>query len=422
MCAAAVNRLAIDGGVPVRRSPMGVLALVGEGERRRVLEVLETGVLSEFRAGPQARAFEDAFAGRHDCRYGVAVTSGTVALHLALCAIGVQPGDEVIVPALSFVATASAVLQCGARPIVADVLPDSFCLAPGAAEQQLTDQTKAILPVHLFGHPAPLESVAAISARSGAALVEDCAQAHGASLDGRKVGSWGQLGCFSFFQSKNMTCGEGGMVITSDHDLRDRLRLLKEHGNPRSAGADWYQHVILGFNFQMAEVPAAIGLAQLERLDAMNERRRQIVRLYQRQLVDTCLEIPWEASNIEHAHHLFPVLLPRRLAGFRDWSVEALERENVVVGVNYPRTLGEDPVFWPHLDGPVTDHDGAARRAMANVPVAFDVSRRIVTLHTDPCLSDRDILDVCEAFHKVLDALERGTSGSARAMSRAMGC
>jgi perosamine synthetase len=393
------ERLALNGGRPVREHPMQLRAFIDQREYELVKEVLDRGILSEFRAGPMARKLEDRFAAYHDCQFGVAVPSGTTALHLAVASLGIGPGDEVIVPPFTFVSTASAVLQQYAVPVFADVDPITFCVSPDAVEAAITSRTRAIIVVHLFGHPADLLALRDVATRHGLALIEDCAQAHGARYCGQRVGAWGDVGCFSFYQSKNMTTGEGGMLVTNDEVLLRRVRLLKECGNPRDEGG-WYYHVEVGYNYQMSDLQAAVGLAQLEKLETMTALRRRHAHLYSESLAGLGLALPQEIGEIEHVYHLYPMLLPPAYAPQRDWFVQALQAENVLAGASYPQSLHQNPLFDSISRGGFPSQE-PIEYSDESVPATLDVASRIVTLRTDPCLSEEDILDSCHAIEKV---------------------
>ena len=227
---------------------------IGAEEKRAVIEVLESGQLSQ---GPKVAEFEQAFAANQGARFGVATCNGTAALTCALMAHGIAPGDEVIVPSFSFFATASSVLGVYATPVFADIDPETYCLSPESAEAAITVRTRAIMPVHLYGHPADMPRFETLCQRRGLLLLADAAQAHGAAIAGRGVGSWGTA-CFSFFPSKNMTTTAGGMVLTNDESVYRRLRLVRHQGMETR-----YEHEALGLNFRMTDIEAAIGLVQL---------------------------------------------------------------------------------------------------------------------------------------------------------------
>lgn len=242
-----------------------------------VLEAMETGWISS--SGKFVSEFETTFANYCEVRYGIAVCNGTVALHLALEALGIGAGDEVIIPAFTMIATAAAVCYTGARPVFVDANPDTWNLDPDLVEDKVTDRTKAILPVHIMGYPCDMNKLQGIAEKYGLFVLEDAAEAHGALWRGRKVGSLGNLATFSFFANKNLTTGEGGMVVTNDEGLYDRCRYLKNLAFPLKAARE-YIHEDLGFNYRMSNLHAAIGLAQVEKADEYRSRRIHNHRQY----------------------------------------------------------------------------------------------------------------------------------------------
>jgi perosamine synthetase len=253
--------------------------VIGERELAYATDAVRSGWVSSL--GPYIERFERAFAHYVGVSHAVAVSNGTVGLHLALHALGIGPGDEVLVPDLTFVATAHAVLQTGATPVFVDVEPDTWCLDPIAAERAITPRTRAIMPVHLYGHPADMDGIQRLADDHESFIVEDAAEAHGAEYHGRKVGSIGKVGVFSFYGNKIITTGEGGMLTTNDAALANRLRHLKDHGmSPQRR----YYHTELAFNYRMTNIQAALGLAQLEQIERFIERRRQIFRWYVKEL------------------------------------------------------------------------------------------------------------------------------------------
>jgi perosamine synthetase len=283
--------------------------VIGEREIAYVTDAVRSGWVSSL--GPYVERFESAFATFVGCRHAVAVSNGTVGLHLALHALGVGPGDEVVVPDLTFVATAHAVLQTGAEPVFVDVLPDTWCLDPEAVERAITSRTKAIVPVHLYGHPADMQAINAIAARHALAVVEDAAEAHGAEIDGRRVGSFGTTGVFSFYGNKLITTGEGGMVTTDDDALAHRLRYLKDHG---MSASNRYYHDELAFNYRMTNLQAALGVAQLEQVDAFIDKKREIRRWYCEALGEgDDLQVSSESAGCKSVYWLFSVVLQERL-------------------------------------------------------------------------------------------------------------
>ena len=231
--------------------------------------------------GAYINKFENAFSHYSDCSYGVSVSNGTVALHLALVVLGIGKGDEVIVPDLTFAATINAVLHANATPVIVDIEEESWCISPSEIEKAITERTKAIIPVHLYGQPCDMESIMSIATRHNLKVIEDCAEAHGSSFGGKKVGSFGDIGCFSFYGNKVITTGEGGMCVTNNSSLDEKMRLLRDHGMSKTKRY-WHDHV--GFNYRLTNLQAAIGLAQLERIDEIHHNRREYENAYKKVL------------------------------------------------------------------------------------------------------------------------------------------
>jgi len=336
--------------VPIARPYFG-----GE-EKREVLAVLESGQLAQ---GAWVERLERAFAALHGARYAVATSSGTTALTATLLAHGIGPGDEVIVPAFSFFATASSVLCVGAKPIFADVEPDTCTLSVTAAAAAVTSRTRAVLAVHLYGHPADLPALSALCQERGLILLEDAAQAHLATIGGRSVGTFGTA-AFSLYASKNATTGEGGMVLTDDADIEERLRRLRNHGRSRSE-----LHVALGFNFRLTNLAAAVGLPQLARLPAWTEKRIEHAAFYQRTLRG--LELPKVRTGCRHVFHQYTVRAP---AASRDQMVQALRERGIEARIYYDRPIHRQPIIEElglgNVDLPVTEE---LARTVFSLPV-----------------------------------------------------
>ncbi|HHW10269.1 MAG TPA: DegT/DnrJ/EryC1/StrS family aminotransferase [Firmicutes bacterium] len=276
-----MSGLALTGGDPVRKKAYPKWPVWGAEERNNLLEVLESGRWGSLN-GHFAKDFAVRFAQAQDARFGVGVTNGTIALQVAVEAVGVKPGDEVIVPPYTFIATASAVLSAGGVPVFADITPDTFCLDPEAVKQAITPRTKAVIPVHLGGHPADMDAFREIGRQYGLRVIEDAAHAHGSEWRGKKVGALGDMGCFSFQWSKNMTGGEGGAVLTNNEELYARAWSIMNVG--RRPEGEWYEHVILGGNHRMNEFAAAVLCAQLGRLEAQTEHRARMAAYLDKQL------------------------------------------------------------------------------------------------------------------------------------------
>jgi dTDP-4-amino-4,6-dideoxygalactose transaminase len=332
---------------------------------------MESGMLAQ---GPRVAAFEEAFADYVGVDEAIAVSSGTEAIRLGLLALGVGPNSEVVVPAFTFVATATAVMMTGATPVVVDVDGETFCMDPGQVEAALSNKTKAVMPVHLYGHPADMEPLVDLCRDRELALVEDACQAHGARWKGRRVGSLGDAGTFSFYPTKNMTTGEGGAVTTSDPVVAERLRLLRQHG---LAGP--YQYRMFGYNSRMTDIEAAIGLVQLTKLDGHNLGRRMNASLLTEGLEDV-VATPTEAPWAEHVYHQYTI----RLAD-RDGLWDHLRHNDIGCGVYYPHPLNEVPI----LEGKV--------RVVGEPVVAKALSEAVLSLPVHPGLSSQDIETVIMA-------------------------
>jgi perosamine synthetase len=264
--------------------------VIGAREIEYVTDAIRSGWVSSI--GPYVERFEKAFAAYLGVEHAIAVSNGTVGLHLALHSLGIGPGDEVLVPDMTFVATANTVVQTGAQPVFVDVDPETWCMDPEAARRAVTPQTRAIVPVHLFGHPAEMDALKQLGTKHNLEVVEDAAEAHGAEFGGRKVGGLGHAGVFSFYGNKIITTGEGGMVVTHDGELASRLRYLKDHGmSPQRR----YYHTELAFNYRLTNLQAALGLAQLEQIEDFIARKRAIFEQYAQVLSG----IPGVGLNVE---------------------------------------------------------------------------------------------------------------------------
>ena len=322
---------------------------IGQEEKAAVLEVLDSGILAQ---GPRVAALENAFAKLHGARHAIATSSGTTALHLALLAHGVGPGDEVITSPFTFIASVNSILFTGARPVFADIDEESFNIDPERLDAAITPRTKVIMPVHLYGQPCDMDEICAIVARRGVALVEDAAQAVGATYGGRHVGTFG-TGVFSLYATKNVMSGEGGMITTNDDAIADSVRLLRNHGMRKR-----YQYEALGYNFRLNDVLAAIGQAQLDRMPEATRRRRANAKFLTDQIESVAT--PRVKEGRDHVWHQYTVRLPEGMN--RDEAIAKLERAGVGTGVFYP--LGAHRFEHVHevagdFDLPVTDHVAA---------------------------------------------------------------
>ena len=386
------GELAINGGAKVRERPFPPWPLLGDEDVEAVAAVLRSGRLTQL-TGDSVSRFEEAFAAWHGVRHCVAMSSGTTAIHAALAALGVGPGDEVIVPAHTFIASATPVLHQGATPVFADIDERTFCLAPESVEERISPRTKAIVAVHLNGHPADLDALAALAGPRGIAVVEDAAQAHGALYKGRKVGTIGAAGCFSFWEDKIMTTGgEGGCVITDDDALAERLRRLRHHGEGPLQGERAYFHLDLGYNYRMTSMQAATGLVQLARLDEyLQARRRNAAYLSERLGELDAIEPPFVAEYAVHSYYKYIGRLANGSVDIADF-VRAVAAEGVPISRRYPTPLPQQPVF----------RDAGVR--MDPCPAAERLAGELFTLLVHPTVTTSDLDDVVAAIRKVAAA------------------
>lgn len=306
-------------------------------EKKYLVDTIDSGWISSI--GPYIEKFEAEFARYHGVKHAVATHNGTIALHLALAAAGITSGDEVIVPDFTFVATANSVRYCNAQPILADVERDDWNLSPESVTANITSKTKAIIPVHLYGNPARMNELRAIAKQHNLIIIEDCAEALGATYQGERVGTMGDIGCFSFFGNKIITTGEGGMCITNNDELAERMRILRDHGMNRSKKY-WYD--LLGFNYRMTNMQAAVGLAQLEQIDGLLKTRDDIYRTY-KNAFSNCKEIV-----LQENHHQQSVnwIFTLRMQGVSE------EQRDAVMADLKAQNIDSRPVFYPihHMD------------------------------------------------------------------------
>ncbi|WDH79810.1 DegT/DnrJ/EryC1/StrS family aminotransferase [Microbacterium esteraromaticum] len=337
--------------------------IIGDDERAAVDRVLRSGMVAQ---GPEVAAFEAEFSAHFvSGRPSVAVNSGTAGLHLGLLAAGVGPGDEVIVPSFTFAATGNSVALTGGTPVFVDIEPETFTLDPEAVAAAITPRTKGILPVHLYGHPARMRELEKVAAERGVALYEDAAQAHGAALDGRPVGSFGDFAMFSLYPTKNMTSGEGGMVTCATDEIARRVKLLRNQGMERQ-----YENEIVGFNARMTDIHAAIGRVQLTKVDAWTAQRQANAAFLDANLQGVV--VPPVAEGAVHVYHQYTIRVPEDRDGF----VAALKEEhNVGAGVYYPIPNHRLPSLAPYAPGLELPETERAAREVASLPVHPSLSQ-----------------------------------------------
>ena len=396
------STLALEGGVPVRPAFLPYhQPLIDESDERAVVETLRSGWLT---TGPRTKAFEKELAAATGARYCVGVNSCTAALHLALEAVGVGPGDEVITSPITFASTANVVVHRGARPVFVDVEPDTHNIDASAIEAAITPRTKAIIPVDFAGHPADLDAIMAIAARHQLPVIEDAAHAIGSQYKGRPIGGIADMTAFSFYATKNITSGEGGALTTNRQEWADRIGIMALHGISRDAwkryGSEGYRHwdiVAPGYKYNMFDLQAALVGSQLQKIAAFHSRRTFLKTRLDEGLQGIAeIELPTVRPWAGHCWHLYPIVVrTEMLTADRDTIMNAIQKENVGIGVHF-RAVHLHPFYVETL---------GFRRGM--LPNAEHYSDRTISLPLYPKMTDADADDVIEAVRKVIGHYRR---------------
>ena len=368
-------------------------------EQPEIDEVVDSLKKAWLGTGPKVARFENAFAAYKGVKAAVAVNSCTAALHLSILAAGLGPGDEVITTALTFCATVNAIIHAGARPVLADIDAETMNLSPADVEARITPKTRAIVVVHFAGCPCDMDAFMALAKKHKLKLIEDCAHAIETHHRGRMAGTLGDFGCFSFYATKNVCTGEGGMILAREDADVKRLKILALHGMSHDAwrrysdaGFKHYQVVECGFKYNMMDLQAALGIHQLARIDRWWERRREIVHRYRKQLADLPLRFQNDApEGSRHAYHLFPIVIDNARAKVdRDTFLEAMTARRLGVGVHY-LSIPEHPFYQETFQWRPQDY-----------PNAFAVGRQTVSLPLSPRLTDEDVSSVIQAVREIL--------------------
>jgi dTDP-4-amino-4,6-dideoxygalactose transaminase len=327
--------------------------------REAVVSVLDSG---KFILGNRTEEFEEKFAKFCNTKYAACVSSGTAALFLSLHSLGIKRGDEVIIPSLSFVATATPIMMHGAIPKFVEVNRRNFTIEPDSIKKQITEKTKGIIPVHLYGHPANIDPIMKIAKEHSLFVLEDSAQAHGAKYKNKMIGSLGDASCFSFYPSKNLTvCGDGGMITSNDDDFIHKVKILRDHGRTEK-----YLHKVLGYNLRFNEIQAAIGLVQLKRLNENNKARRKIAKIYSKRL-DGVVDIPMEEKWALHVYHMYTIRMKKR-----DSLQKALQKVGISTGIHYPVPIHKQPLI--------------PKSRRINLPITEEIARTTLSLPMYPSL------------------------------------
>ncbi len=396
------EKLAVEGGAPVRASFLPFhQPLVDADDERAVIETLRSGWLT---TGPRTKGFERALASYTGAAHCVAVNSCTAALHLALEAVGVRAGDEVITSPITFASTANVIVHCGARPVFVDVEPDTLNIDAAAIERAVTPRTKALIPVDFAGQPCDLDAVMAIGARHRLPVIEDAAHAIGAEYKGRRIGGIADMTCFSFYATKNITSGEGGALTTNRQEWADRIEVMALHGISRDAwkryGSEGYRHwdiIAAGYKYNMFDLQAALVTSQFGKLERFHARRVALKKRLDAGLQDVAeMTMPVERAWAQHAYHLYPIVVrTEMLTADRDTIMNAIQAENVGIGVHFRAV---------HLHPFYADTFGFRRGMFPNAEYYSD---RTISLPLYPRMTDADADDVVAAVKKVFSHYRR---------------
>lgn len=409
--------LALLGGEPVRKHPFPTYNTIGAEEKQAVAEVLDSGVLSQFLGtwspdffgGPRVQGLERAWSDHFRVGHAVSVNSATSGLYAAVAAAGVGPGDEVIVSPYTMSASATAALVCGAIPVFADIDPDSFCISADTIRACITSRTRAIIAVDIFGHPADMDPIMALAAEHGLTVIEDAAQAPGATYRGRSAGTLAHMGVFSLNYHKTIHCGEGGVVVTDDARLAERLQLIRNHAEAvvaRKGTSDLVNMV--GFNYRMTEIEAAIAAEQLKKLPRLVEARQAAAAYYDQRLQGLPgLSVPHIGGETRHGYYVYAMKYDAAAAGVpRQRLVEAVQAEGVTLSAGYVEPLYLQPLYqqrtaWGNQGFPFAGAAVKYDRGLCPVAETMHFEQLILTPLVHSALSPRDLQDVADAIEKV---------------------
>lgn len=354
--------------------------IIEKEEEQAVLNVLKSGVIAQ---GPKVEEFEKNFADYCNTKYAVAVNSGTAALHLALMAMDIKEGDEVITTPFSFIASANCILYVKAKPIFADIDEKTFNISPKSIIEKITNKTKAIIPVHLYGQPCDMKSIMEIAEEYHLMILEDACQAHGADFNNKKVGSFGDASAFSFYPTKNMTTSEGGMITTNNKEIAEKAKIFRNHGQIKR-----YEHEFLGYNLRMTDISAAIGIEQLKKLDKFNQKRIENAKYLSGKLENIKgIEVPYVQSNVKHVFHQYTVKIEN---GKRDEINKRLNEAGIGTGIHYPIPINDQP-FYKKMN---YDHN--------ETPVAKETAKKVLSLPIHPSVTRENLDYIVEKLEEFL--------------------
>ncbi len=355
--------------------------VLGKEEISSVVSVLKSGALAQ---GKMVEQFEKDFAEYIGTKHAIATSSGTTALHLALLAAGIKEGAEVITTPFTFIASSTSILHCNAKPVFADIDPETFNISPKEIEKKITSKTKAIMPVHLYGLPCEMDKINEIAEKNNLVVIEDACQAHGSEVGGKKAGSLGLAGCFSFYPTKNITTGEGGIITTDSGQVDEMARLLRQHGSRKR-----YYHEILGYNFRMTDIGAAIGIGQLKKLDKINRKRSRNAKFLSKNLskIDGII-VPKVPRGYAHVFHQYTIRVSEKFPLRRDAAAEHLAKNEIGYSVFYPILVNKQPVFQIN--------------SAESYPVAEKIAEQVLSLPVHPSLSKEDLEKIVQVFNEMV--------------------
>ncbi len=409
-------KLALFGGTKIRNKPFPKHPIIGDDEKKAVMSVLESGNLSTFLAQPgenflggkKIREFENNFATYVGTKYAISFNSATSALHAAVVATGVKPLEEAIVPPYTFTSTATSVLMHNAIPVFADIQSDIFCIDPRSIEKNISHLTRAIIPVHLFGHPAEMDEIMQIAKKHNLAVIEDCAQAPGAKYKGRNVGTIGDCGIFSFQESKNIATGEGGMLVTNDDKIAEIARMVRNHGEAilDTQKQRSYKTEFLGWGYRMTELEAALGVEQLKKLDRLNQIRRDLANYLTKNINSIEGLRHTKRSYVDHAYYVYAFTVDEAKIGItRDQFVKALIAEGIPFGQGYVKPLYNSPIYHEGKPFAYRFYKGNTSYEKGICPVTDRLYEKELVLNAvmRAPATQEDAQDVILAINKILE-------------------
>lgn len=352
---------------------------IGEEEIKEVTEVLKSGMLAQ---GKKVKELEEQFAKYIGTKYAIATSSGTTALHVALLAHGIKPGDEVITSPFTFIASANSIMFCGAKPVFADIDENTFNIDPKRIEEKITPKTKAILPVHLFGQACDMDAICKIAEKHKLILIEDACQSHGAEYHGKKAGSFG-TGCFSFYPTKNMTTGEGGMITTNDERVYSKAKLLREHGMPER-----YKHTMLGYNYRMTDISAAIGIVQLQKLEKYIQKRKENAEFFSKNIHIPGIILPRTINNAKHVYNQFTMRITDQFKFKREELMQKLTEAGIGNVIYYPTPVYEQEPY-------------KNQKYPADCKTAEKICREVLSIPIHPNVTLEDLEQIRKFFQSI---------------------